>query len=278
MPLRSGWIRVGSERAIGITLLALLTLAFIIGPDFTGYSAGQLAGAPLQQPSSHFLLGTDDLGRDVLTRVLDAGRTDMLIAVASTLFGYLLGTTVGIAFGTTSARVQQVYLRVLDGIQAFPFIIVVLMLAALGSNSRVIPFFPPGAAILIFAITLIGWAPYARLATAQTNVLKHRESVLAATMLGYSKARVILRHLMPSVAGVNLSFAATNAVAVIGVTASLSFLGAGIQQPTAELGAMMNEGLPVLATSWWVTVAPAGVVLLLGLGFTLLGDATNTRR
>jgi peptide/nickel transport system permease protein len=268
-----------AEARIGAGLVLVLAAAFAVVPRLTPYGSSEIVTAPLQAPSSAHPFGTDAIGRDMLTRVFAAGLTDLSITALSVTLCLAIGTTVGVVVGTLrSARLRSLALRVVDAVLAFPFIIIVLTLIVALGERRIVPLLSPRAGTITVAIAVVGWATYARLATTTTLALRDRESVIAARLLGYSRARVLAVHVLPSVLGVCLSYAATQATVTTAVIASLAFLGAGVPEPTPELGAMMQQGIALLTTSWWVTLIPGAVVLALGVGFALIADSLSERR
>src|SRR5262249_14938334 len=155
--------------------------------------------------------------------------------------------------------------RLIDAVLAIPFVILVLSLVlVLGAQSRIAGL-PSGVGTIVLAIVLVDWAIYARIARGETVSVRDREFVVAARLLGYSHWRVVLKQVTPNVAATTISYAATDAILIIIGTASLAFLGAGIQEPTPELGNIMFEGHDYIATAWWITVLPGIVVLVLGV-------------
>jgi len=262
------------ERTCGIVLLALLTASFVIVPFFS-QDPDALAGMPMQPPSGAHWFGTDWLGRDLFSRVFYAGRVDLLIVVTGVGVCVVLGTLIGMLVASAGKAVRAVMMRVIDAFIAVPFIVIVVVLVNVMGHQQWIPFVPPSVGALILSIAIVGWAGYARLTIGQALALREREHVVAARLLGYSRGRVLVRHVAPSVMGVNLSFAASAAVGTVGLVASLAFLGAGVQEPTPDLGAMMAGGLQLLPVAPWITIIPGMVVLLLGMSFALIADANR---
>jgi peptide/nickel transport system permease protein len=253
-----------------------LCAAFVVVPEVSAYRPADFVDLPNLPPSGRHLFGTDALGRDLLTRAFAGGRNDLLIVALAVSLSLAIGTSVGILVGLTRSRlISETVLRVIDAVLAIPFVILVLsLIIVLGGTSRVLGL-PPGVGTVVAAIVMVNWAVYARLARAQTLGLRDREFVVAARLLGYSRRRVVLRHVAPNVLATTLSYAATDAVLVIIGTASLAFLGSGIQEPTPELGNIMFQGHSYLATTWWVTILPGLLVLLLGIALALIADSYN---
>jgi peptide/nickel transport system permease protein len=268
--------QLGVEGSAGLAIVLVLAAAFAIVPEVSRHGPSEIVAAPLQAPSWDHPFGTDTLGRDIFTRAFAAGLTDLSITILAVSLSLGIGTCIGVVLGTVpSARVRAVALRLVDAVLAFPFLILVLALVVVIGNAQLVPGLPAGAATIVIAIAAVAWAPHARLATATTLTLRNRESVVAARLLGYHQLRILARHILPSVVGVCVSFAATQAILTTALTASLAFLGAGVQEPTPELGAMMELGIALLTTAWWVTMIPGAIVLLLGVGFALVADALS---
>jgi peptide/nickel transport system permease protein len=208
-------------------------------------------------------LGTDQFGRDVLSRMLYAGRTDLLIAFGATSVTLLSGTVIGLISGFSGGKVDAVMMRVVDLFFAFPFIVLVLtIIAILG----------PGLLNMFIAIWLVSWIPYARIVRGEVLVTKRQEYVLAARALGYGRLRIMLGHILPNVVGIAIVFSMLDAVGNVGLGAALGYLGLGAQDPTAEWGKMIADSQNFMATSWWLPTIPGAAIVIFGLGLSLIGD------
>jgi peptide/nickel transport system permease protein len=272
-PARRSFLRFrASERQVGWAILAACLAASAIVPAFSDYDPAAMSAQPVQRPSLDHPFGTDELGRDVLTRVFVAVRVDLGITLVAVALCLVFGVAYGTVAGLSPARVRQFMQRLVDAIMAIPYLIIVLAIVAVGRNLS-LPFVPPGVLPLILALWVTGWANYARITASQVQILAGRESTLAGRLLGYSTARLVVRHMLPSVLSPSLSLAGSHAVLITAAVASLSFLGAGVVPPTPELGAIMHGGTPLLATAWWISVFPGIVVVALGLGFSLISDS-----
>jgi peptide/nickel transport system permease protein len=257
----------------GAVLFGVVVAGCWVGPFFTGYSAFDFVASPLLPPSTAHWMGTDTLGRDVLTRVLVGGRVDLVVAVICVVVPLLIGTVTGIAAGMTKHRwADALFVRLVDTVIAFPFVVLVLALVIVFGADRSFGPFPPGVPALLAAIIAVDWTIYARLSRSHVLTLRGKDFVVAAQLLGYSKLRVALRHLFPNVVGTTATYAVSDMVLIVVATASLPFLGAGVQPPTPEWGSIMYEGRSVLASAWWVTVAPGLVLILFGVSVTLMAD------
>lgn len=266
--------RGSTERKVGLLALGALVAAFILVPALSTYGTRELSAEINAAPSLKHLFGTDNLGRDLFTRSFAAGWVDISIAGLATAVSLSLGTVVGVMIGLTRNRaLGTVALRVIDSVLAIPFVILVLSLVlVLGSESNLFGL-PKGVGTVVLAVSLVDWAVYARVARSQALVIRDREFVEAARLLRYSKTRVLFRHVMPNVLPTTASYAATDAILIIISIASLAFLGSGVQEPTPELGNIMYQGHSYLATSWWITVLPGAVLVVLGASLAFVADS-----
>ncbi len=258
----------------GALVLGAVVLACVLVPIVSPYSPNDIVATPFVSPSSSHPFGTDSVGRDVLVRTFVGGRLDLIVATISVLCSLLIGTLFGILAGASRRRgVDALAMRIVDAVIAFPFIILILALVVVVGSDRSIGPAPAGLPATLIAFLIAGWAYYARLARAETLALRDRDYIVAARLLGYSRARIVVRHLGRSVLRVTGAYAVADAILFVVVIASLSFLGAGIQPPTSEWGSIMYEGRGFLGTAWWITVAPGVVLAITGLGLSLIADA-----
>ena len=262
-------LRRGPMLAAGSALLAVFVLTALAAPLIAPYDpVYQDIAARLQAPSAAHLLGTDNFGRDILSRLIWGTRIDLQIAVVGVIFPFLIGTAVGTVSGFFGGVVDAVFMRLVDVIIAFPFL--VLMLA-------IIAILGPGLSSFYIAMALVGWVSYARLVRAQILVLKTQDFAVAATSLGFGRARIMFRHLLPNALAGSLVFAMSDAVLVLLNGAAISYLGFGVQPPVAEWGVMVAEGQPFITTAWWITLFPGLAIVLLAFAFSLLGDGLADR-
>ena len=262
---------------IGPVLLVTLVAACILQPLFSNFSPNATVAVPLQGPSSEHLLGTDSLGRDVLVRVFAAGRLDLALAVLGVAVTWSVGTCVGIGVVLLRRRWPDwIMERIIDSLLAFPFVLFSLTLVLVFGADWAVGPLPAGAPATLLAIWFINWALYARLAKTETRSLIDSDFVVAARLLGYSPVRIALRHLLPSVSRTTGTVAAGDALLVVAVIAALPFLGAGIQPPSPEWGAMMYEGRSFLSQAPLLILAPAAMLLWFGVGLTLTVDRRFT--
>lgn len=265
------------ELRIGVVLVVAVVLACIVLPVISGADPDALAGVPLQAPSGAHPFGTDSAGRDVFVRVFVAGRLDIALAILGVVVPLVVGTVFGTVVGATRRRgVDAVMMRLTDGVIAFPFVVLTLVIVlVIGAEARVPPF-PAGAPSILLAVWIVNWTIYARLARAQALVLKEEDFIAAARLLGYSQARIVLRHMLPSVWPTTATYAVADGLLLITLIAALPFLGAGIQPPTPEWGSIMYEGRGVLEHAWWISLTPAALVLVLGTGVMMVVDSLVT--
>jgi len=224
----------------------------------------RLAPPTLEAPDGRArLLGTDHLGRDVLSRVIYGARVSLVVGLSAVVVGGALGATLGIAAGFRGGFADSVIMTLADAQLAFPFILLAIgIIAVLG------PSFPT----LIVVIGLSGWVSYARILRSQVLVLRSREFVDAIHALGGSVARVIARHILPNVLSSLVVIATLELARAIVLEATLSFLGLGIQPPTPSWGGMIHEGREYLDTAWWISTFPGVVLMLASLVVSRTGD------
>jgi peptide/nickel transport system permease protein len=247
----------------GAVVLAWL-LAALFAPWVAPYDpVAQDLGATLMPPGGAHLLGTDNFGRDVLSRIIWAARIDLQMGVFGVLFPFIIGTSIGAVSGYRGGIVDMVLMRLLDVTISFPFfVLIIAIVATLGS----------GLVSFYIALALVGWVSYARLVRAQFLVLKHADFVLAARCLGFNHPRIIFGHILPSAITPAIVFSMSDAVLDILLGSSLSYLGLGIQPPTAEWGLMIAEGQSFIASGWWMALFPGIAIVTLAIGFSMLAD------
>ncbi len=259
--------RFGANRlaVVGAVIVALLVLVALLAPWLAPHSAtaGDLANARLLPPSAEHWFGTDDQGRDILSRLIHGARITlyvvMLVAVLAAPIGLLVGTVAGYAGGWLDA----VLMRITDIFLAFPRLILALaFVAALG----------PGIENAVIAIAITSWPPYARIARAETLQLRNADYIAAVKLVGASPARIVLRHIMPLCLSSVIVRVTLDMAGIILTAAGLGFLGLGAQPPTPEWGAMIAGGRAYVLDQWWVAAAPGAAIFLVSLAFNLLGD------
>ncbi|RJF73719.1 ABC transporter permease [Deinococcus cavernae] len=249
---------------LGAALLVLLVAAALLGPFFLGDPTAQDLPNRLAAPSATHPFGTDQLGRDVLSRVLSGGRISLGLGVSVMLASLVTGSLVGLLAGLRGGWWDEVLMRVTDIFLAFPSLILAMAIsAALG----------PSLTNVMIAVAAVSWPAYARLVRAQVLALREREFVEAARALGSSQRRVALRHLLPNTLAPLLVQGSFDVGGAILTAAGLGFIGFGAKPPTPEWGAMVSETRNFINQAPWASSAPAIAILLTVLAFNLIGDA-----
>jgi peptide/nickel transport system permease protein len=255
----------------GLVLLAVVILVAIAAPLLTPYDpiVQKLDEGFLPPLSPNHILGTDNFGRDVWSRIAYSTRLDLQIGLISVLFPFIFGSLVGIATGYLGGKLDTFFMRVVDVLMAFPFLIlVVAIMSILG----------PGLGNLYVAFGLVGWIPYTRISRGETLAARNLEYVQAARIIGATTPRIMLRHILPNVIGPGLVYVFTGMVLAILIGATLSYLGLGPQPPTPEWGAMIAAGRQFLLQAWWLTALPGFALLVLGVALSLIGDGLADKR
>ncbi|WP_160003567.1 ABC transporter permease [Rhizobium sp. 18055] len=267
-PTSTGWRTFLGKRlalTIGAGILLIFVLLAVGAPLIAPYDPiFQNADVRLQAPSLLHPFGTDNFGRDILSRVIWGTRIDLQIAIIGVVFPFIIGTTVGTIAGFFGGVVDALFMRLVDIILAFPFLVLMLsIIAILG----------PGLSSFYIAMALVGWVSYARLIRAQMLVLKNSDYAVAAVSLGFSRFRIMFRHLLPNAIAGSIVFSMSDAVLVLLSGAAVSYLGLGVQPPIAEWGVMVAEGQSFITTAWWITLFPGLSIVVFAFGFSMLGDA-----
>lgn len=248
----------------GGTLLLLVGAAALFAPILIPSDPNaQDFDVILQAPSLAHPFGTDNLGRDVLTRVLHGGRIDLRISVLAVIFPFLFGSLAGAVAGYSGGWIDALVMRTVDVITAVPFLVLVIAIVA---------FLGPGEVNIFLAIGGVGWVTYSRLVRSEVLREKQLEYVAAARALGFGRGRIILGHILLNAIPSAIIFVASDVVLIILTTASLGFLGLGIRPPAPEWGMMISEGREFLSSGWWVATMPGFACVYTGLAFILLGD------
>ena len=220
--------------------------------------------AILKPPSAAHWFGTDNFGRDMLTRVIYAWQVDMQIAFFTTLFPMFFGTVMGLIVGYYGGWLEVLFHRLVDAVITFPLLVLVIVIVAV---------LGPGLVSMYIAVGIIYWVFYARLISGEVSVQKRLDYVAAGQVMGYSDLRIIFRHLLPNVINVTLVYWMTDMALAILLGSSLGYLGLGAQPPAAEWGVLIAGGKNFMDTAWWITVFPGLAIVMTGLGFSLMGDA-----
>ena len=251
---------------IGFAIVLVLILAALFA-TWIGHAnpSAQNLATRLQPPSMQHWMGTDELGRDIFSRILFGARISLLVSICVVLGCGTIGLTLGLLAGYTGGAFDRVVnLLLINAFLSFPGVLLAIAFAA---------FFGPGIGKVILALVITGWAGYARLARAQVLKVKESEYILAARSLGASPLRIVLRHLLPNILQPVLIQATIGMAGAILAEATLSFLGLGVLAPIPSWGAMLNDARSHLFDAPHMVVFPALAVMLAVLAFNLLGDA-----
>jgi len=261
-----GWRRLRSNppALVGAVILLLLIAVAAFAPLLATHDIyAQDLTARLQPPSAAHWLGTDDLGRDIFSRLVYGSRITLYIAFLAALIAAPLGLVIGTTAGYLGGWTDTILMRLVDIFLSFPSLILALaFVAALG----------PGIENAIIAISLAAWPPIARLARAETLTVRKSDYIAAVRLQGASRLRIILHHVMPMCLPSVIVRITLNMAGIILTAAGLGFLGLGAQPPSPEWGAMLSTGRQFVMTSWWIAAIPGCAILLTSLAFNLFGD------
>lgn len=262
---RVPWLVVGGIGFVGLLIVVALAAPLIAPQDPTRQALRGRLGAPTLNgvDGRAHLLGTDHLGRDVLSRVIYGSQVSLLVGFSAVVVGGVLGSAAGILAGFNRGRMDAIIMTVADAQLAFPFILLAIgIIAVLG------PSFPT----LVVVIGLSGWVSYARILRSQVLVVRSREFVESIHALGGSLARIVLRHVLPNVLSSIVVIATLELARAIVLEATLSFLGLGVQPPTPSWGGMVHEGREYLDTAWWISTFPGLVLMITSIVVSRTGD------
>lgn len=263
---QDSWGRLKQNRSsmFGFWMLAFLFTMAIIGPFLTPYTYYEThLHLKNQAPSAQFWFGTDELGRDLFTRVWWGARISLLVGIAASLIDLVIGVFYGSLAASLGGRKEEFMMRIADILYSIPYLLVVILLmVVIGS----------GIGTIILALTMTGWISMSRIVRGQILQLKELDFIKAAHCMGASRFRILLRHLIPNAIGSIIVTVTLTIPTAIFAEAFLSFLGLGVQAPIASWGTMANDGLPALRYYPWRLFFPAGFISITMLSFNLLGD------
>jgi peptide/nickel transport system permease protein len=277
-PWALGWMRLRRDRVamfcLGVIVLIVLVAVFApLTAHLTGHppneqyrSTGLTPDGLPRGPSRAFLLGTDDLGRDILVRIAYGARISLLVGVAATALTVVVGVVVGLAAGYLGGAVDTVLTRLIDVVLSVPFLLVAIALVSVTG---------PSMTVTVLVIGFFSWASVARIVRGQVLSLREREFVEAARSLGAGDARIMFVDVFPNVLAPVIVYTTLLIPVVIVVQATLSFLGLGLAPPTADWGGMLSESQAYYTTAWWFTVFPGAALLVTTLAFNLFGDGVR---
>lgn len=258
----------GADRC-GMVLLVVLVLAAVLAPLLAPYNPIVPSGLPFTPPSGAHLMGTDEVGYDIFSRVLYGLRTSLIGVVAVVSSGVLIGGAIGLIAGARGGRVDAFLMRLTDLFLALPGpVLAIALVAALG----------PSEMHTLFAVAIVWWPFYARIMRGEIRALAARPHFEAVQMAGVGPFRRVVRYLLPGATSAMVVTASLDVGNLVLTLAGLSFLGLGAPAPAPELGAMAARGLVYLLQNWWLPVMPAMVVFLLSMAANLTGDALAARK
>ncbi|GAA4556843.1 ABC transporter permease [Planotetraspora kaengkrachanensis] len=249
----------------GLILFGLIVACALCAPLLTSQDPlkQDLANAFLAPGAKGHLLGTDELGRDVLARLLYGARVDLRVGVLAVISPLILGSLIGLIAGWFGGWIDAVIGRIVDIVIAFPFLVLVIALVfAMG----------PGTTSIYTAITLVGWVAYCRIVRGQVLVAKEQEYAMAARASGLPTWRILLRHLLPNVVLQAVVFSMSDIVLTLLAIVTLGFLGLGVPPPTPDWGTMIQEGQQFILDKWYMSTIPGLAIIITGLALALIAD------
>ncbi len=256
--------------AVGLIIVTLNVVVALLAPAISPHdpldqdvARRLLPPAWLAGGGPEHLLGTDQLGRDILSRIIHGSRISLLIGLLSVVLSLPLGVCLGLLAGYFTGRLDDITMRIADVQLAFPFILLAITVAGVLGPSL-------GNVILILAVG--GWVIYARLARGQVLSLREKEFIEAARSLGGGNFRILFRHVLPNVVSPIIVVGTFAVAQMILLESSLSFLGLGVQPPTPSWGGMLNDGRAYITVAWWLTTFPGAAIMLTVLGINFVGD------
>jgi peptide/nickel transport system permease protein len=256
--------------SIGLVIVAVVVAGAILAPWLTGYDPNEqmfdgltLEGAPLP-PNASFWLGTDLLGRDLLTRILFGARTSLIIGIVANGVALVIGTLVGVTAGYFRGWIGSALMRFTDLMMAFPALLLAICLAAV---------LQPSLWIVAMVIALVNWVQTARVIYTETSSLSEREFIDAERTIGASAPRILFRHILPHLLPTIIVWGTLGISTTVLLEATLSYLGIGVQPPTASWGNIIFENQTYFQAAPWLVFFPGAAILALALAFNLIGDA-----
>jgi len=254
----------------GLVIITVVVGAAVLSPWITPYAPSEqmfdgltLEGAPLP-PSARFWLGTDLLGRDLLSRLIEGARTSLVIGVVANGAAVLIGTLVGVTAGFFGGWIGAILMRFTDLMMAFPALLLAIVLAAL---------FTPSLWIVALVIAMVNWVQVARVIYTETRSLAERDFIEAEWGIGAGRARILVRHMIPHLVSTMVVWGTLGIATTVLLEATLSYLGVGVQPPTPSWGNIIFENQTYFTSAPWLVFFPGIAIILLALSFNLVGDA-----
>ncbi|MDB8791973.1 ABC transporter permease [Romboutsia sp. 1001216sp1] len=256
---------------IGMSILITLIIVSFIGPLFLKQNINSVDLYNISSPpSSEHLLGTDDLGRDVLARLLYGGRVSLLVGVFATMLQVIIGSILGILAGYFGGIVDTIIMRNVDIVMCFPFFIVAIALAAIVG---------PSVVNLIVIIAVLSWTDIARIVRAEVLSIKERDFIMASKAIGFNNFDIILKHIIPNILSSILVAMTLSMATAILMEASLSFLGMGVKPPMPSWGNMLTaaQNMRTLSSEWWLWIPPGFMIIVSVLAINFLGEGLRKK-
>ncbi|MEK4523095.1 ABC transporter permease [Psychrobacillus sp. FSL W7-1493] len=255
---------------VGFFIVLFVGIVSILAPLLAPHDPAAINAANMLKPpfwmeggSTANLLGTDNLGRDILSRIIYGSQISLLVGITSVVVAGIIGVTIGLIAGYYGGFIDNVLMRLVDSFLAIPTILFALVILSV---------FGPSVITLIFVLGATNWVNYARLVRGEVLTIKERDFVRAARSIGVKNHKIITRHLLPNVISSFIVISTLSVATTIILEASLSFLGLGVQPPTVSWGSILSDGRDYLATSWWLATFPGLAITVTVLGIIFLGD------
>lgn len=251
---------------IGFWFLAIITMAAILAPIFAPFDPAEITGEFSAPPSWQHLLGTDQVGRDVFSRVIYAARVSLAVGIGAVAISAIIGTVLGLISGYFGGMIDGIIMRITDMFMSFPYILFILVVASIVG---------PGLTNIILILGVLGWPGIARLVRGNVLAIKQSDYVKASIALGYSTPRILFKHILPNTVAPILIYATSGVAGAILDEAALSFLGLGVQPPDASWGNMLSnaQSISILTDQPWLWIPPGILILLTVLAINYIGDA-----
>jgi peptide/nickel transport system permease protein len=254
---------------VGTAMLVAMLAAGVAVPLLSPYHPNELIARPFRPPSFEFFFGTDQLGRDVFTRVFSAVYRDLGVAFLGVSIPLVIGTVVGVLLSLSRNRiVVWIVSSMIDAINALPLLVLAIALIAL---------FGPGLRSIVIVLAMTNWARYARIARTRATLVNRQGYIEAVRIQGYPATRIFIRHFVPNVSSETVAYALSDFILVIMLISGLSFLALGAAPPTAEWGVMMSEGRPFVKQAWWVTIFPGLALCWAGISLSFIAEGLSRR-
>lgn len=255
---------------VGFIIVFFVFLVAILAPVLAPHDPAAINAADMLKPpfwmeggSTANILGTDNLGRDILSRIIYGSQISLLVGITSVVVAGIIGVAIGLISGYYGGFIDNVLMRLVDAFLAIPTILFALVILSV---------FGPSVITLIVVLGATNWVNYARLVRGEVLAIKERDFVRAAHSIGVKNSKIIIRHLLPNVVSSFIVISTLSVATTIILEASLSFLGLGVQPPTVSWGSILSDGRDYLATSWWLATFPGIAITITVLGIIFLGD------